>query len=138
MAREIYQKWAEEASNDFTAGVVLHDAKIYNTAVFHFQQAVEKMVKACLYYYNEQPWGHSIFKLLQQLPKNNFPDLEFLINESREFDMHYTSTRYPDSLPGISPSELYNEETSHRMMKKAEQLIKILQNKMDESKTDSN
>ena len=46
MTREIYSKWMKEAKNDFHAGIVLHNAQIYNSAVFHFQQSVEKVLKA--------------------------------------------------------------------------------------------
>lgn len=130
MAREIYKKWAEESENDFTAGKVLHKSEIYNIAVFHFQQAVEKKLKACLYFYDQQPWGHSIFKLIQHIVEINNRFMSIL-DDSRELDMHYTSTRYPDALPGLSPSELYNQETSERLKQKAKKIIDFIDNEME-------
>ncbi len=134
MTREIYKEWLKEAKNDFRAGKTLYKAKIFNTAVFHFQQSVEKVLKAALYFYNEQPWGHSILKLIQHLQKIGKDEYSSILSEGREFDLHYTSTRYPDTLPDISPSELYDRKISQKLMKNAEKILDFVQEEMEKSK----
>ncbi len=138
MTREIYNEWLKEAENDFDAGKTLFDAKIYNSAVFHFQQSVEKILKAVLYFYDEQPWGHSILKLIQHLEgigKEQFSEIK---SKGREFDVHYTSTRYPDTLPEISPSELYDKRISQKLMNKAEYILNFVKEIIEKEKIDLN
>ena len=128
MTREIYQKWLMEAKNDYMAGIALQQVKIYNTAVFHFQQSVEKVLKAALYFFDEQPWGHSIFKLLEHLQKSGKKHYRKIVGKAKEFDMHYTSTRYPDALQGVAPSEYYDEEISKRLMENAKFIMDFVEN----------
>jgi len=52
--------------NDLEAATILKEHGKYSLACFHAQQAAEKAVKALFYSMEDEPWGHSIGKLLDQ------------------------------------------------------------------------
>jgi HEPN domain-containing protein len=64
-----FDLWFAEATNDFEMGHILFNAQKFNGAVFYYIQAAEKAVKALLYLFNFQPWGHSILNLLNEYEK---------------------------------------------------------------------
>ena len=59
-------RWLQTARNDFEAAIILQDHGKYSLACFHAQQAAEKTVKALFCSMEDEPWGHSIGKLLEQ------------------------------------------------------------------------
>lgn len=125
ITREIYNKWLEEAKNDFEAALVLHEAKIFNSAVFHLQQSVEKTLKSILYFYDAQPWGHSLIELIKHLQKIGQSQYTQFLNAARRFDRHYIASRYPDALPGGSPSEAYDVDISDELRQVAREIIEF-------------
>jgi HEPN domain-containing protein len=132
MTRDISKKWLEEAINDYEMGNILLNSEKFNGAVFHYQQAAEKALKACLYYYDQQPWGHSLFKLIQDLRASGHEDFKKFENFAREIDRHYTTTRYPDALPNLSPKEVYDEQISVEIKEKVEKILDFIQIKLEE------
>ena len=77
-------RWLSTARNDLEAATILKEHGKYSLACFHAQQAAEKAVKALFYSMEDEPWGHSIGKLLDQgmreYPKHK-PALLSLQNE---------------------------------------------------------
>lgn len=130
MTREISAKWLEEAINDFEMGDILLDAKKYNGAVFHYQQAAEKSLKANLYFIDKQPWDHSILKLLNKLIDSGYENYKKFQNNAREIDRHYTTSRYPDTLPDISPKEAYDQHIAQEIRDKAKEILNSVKRKM--------
>ncbi|MBD3195985.1 MAG: HEPN domain-containing protein [Candidatus Lokiarchaeota archaeon] len=128
MTREISYKWLEEAENDFEMGEILLKSKKFNGAVFHYQQAAEKSLKAILYYNDKQPWGHSILSLINDLIEEGSHSYEKFITYAREIDRHYTTTRYPDALPNISPKDAYDSIIATRIRKEVEEIINFVKN----------
>jgi HEPN domain-containing protein len=136
MTREISKKWLEEAINDYEMGNILLNSNKFNGAVFHYQQAVEKSLKACLYYSDQQPWGHSILKLIQDLVDAGDESFKRFTNYAREIDRHYTTTRYPDALPNLSPKEAYDKEVSMEIKMKVEEMLSFIKTKLKELDVD--
>ena len=130
MTREISYKWLEEADNDFDMAEILLKSEKFNGAVFHYQQAVEKSLKAALYYEDKQPWGHSILSLINDLIKTSDKSFEKFKKYAREIDRHYTTTRYPDALPNLSPKEAYDVEVATKIRNEVEEIIKFVKNKI--------
>jgi HEPN domain-containing protein len=128
MARKELELWLNEAKNDFGMGDILLKEHIYNGAVFHFQQAAEKALKAILYLSNIQPWGHSILNLFQEYEKSGHKVSEELKNYARSLDRHYTASRYPDSLPNITPKEAYDRGIALSLRKKTQAIIEFVEN----------
>lgn len=131
MARDDVELWFAEAKNDFSMGEILRGAEKFNGAVFHYQQAVEKAVKALLYLINEQPWGHSILKLLEQYDTEAHPVAEQFKSDAREVDRHYITSRYPDALPDLAPKDAYDAEITSGVQKKTEDLLTFVETEIE-------
>jgi len=57
--------------------------------------------------------SHSIVELISEA-KRIIPSMQDLINEARELDLHYITSRYPNALPGGFPHTFYGEETAKK------------------------
>ncbi len=128
MTREISYIRLEEADNDFEMGDILLKSEKFNGVVFHYQQAAEKSLKAALYYHYKQPWGHSILGLINDLIEISDESYEKFKNYAREIDRHYTTTRYPDALPNISPKEAYDVDIATKIRNEVEEIVKFVKN----------
>ncbi len=126
MAREAFIKWFEEAKNDFEAGIILKQSQKFNLAVFHFQQSAEKPIKALHYFYGLQPWGHSVLKLVQELIDLEKYEYEQFLSIARQVDRHYTTTRYPDTLPALSPKEAYDNEIAETVQDNVKRILDFI------------
>ncbi len=124
--KEESKLWLEEANWDLENAEILFNNKRYNTAVFQAQQASEKATKAMLYCRNLNGWGYSISKLLLKYQEITNQDISKIINDALHLDKHYIPTRYPDSLPGISPHEAYTEEEAELSIKRAKNIINFV------------
>lgn len=111
--REEGLRWLKTAKNDFEAALILQKNGKYSLACFHAQQAAEKTLKSLYYAMDKDPWGHSIFKLLQGLGKE-YPYLQNrklkLDIKAKRLDQFYIPTRYPNGLPDITPEEAFGTE----------------------------
>jgi HEPN domain-containing protein len=54
------------------------------------------------------PWGHSLARLLRDLPPEEAPAFHPLLPQA--LDKLHIPTRYPDAFPGLTPKEAYTEE----------------------------
>jgi HEPN domain-containing protein len=95
------QRWFTQASDEFNDADELRKMKKYYLALFHFQQATEKALKAFLYEKlksREVFYTHSIADLSKMAVEI---DTEFkAILSSKKLDQYYIPTRYPNGLPG--------------------------------------
>lgn len=117
--REEVQNWWKQAEADMRKADVLMNTDNYDGAVFYFQQAVEKALKAvCLLKLKEVPKGHSIIYLALQVkaPQN-------LLSGIRDLNPEYLVTRYPDMAAGV-PAELYDEGIAKKHEKTAKGVLK--------------
>ena len=129
MGIEEYKKWISEAWNDFKMADVLLNSNIFNGSVFHSQQAVEKAIKALLYYHKLNPWGHSIIKLMDEYVKTGNEIPKKLKKYAKELDGHYTTSRYPDSIPETTPKDAYNNKKAQSIYKKAKSILDFINKK---------
>lgn len=118
-----FQLWFEEANWDLKNAKILFKKKRFNTAVFHSQEASEKAIKALLAFCNVNGWGHSITSLLKKYKEIKKREINFIEKEATFLDQHYITTRYPDSLPGISPHKSYTKEVANLSIKQAEKIL---------------
>jgi HEPN domain-containing protein len=102
------QRWLDTAAEDFEAARSLAAAGHHAHACFSAQQCAEKAVKAAWYLIGTPPWGHSVQKLVNDFPKKDqFPDLDALIEKTIILDRLYVPTRYPNGLPDLTPEKSY-------------------------------
>jgi HEPN domain-containing protein len=123
------KRWLETALNDYDAALILKKHNKYSLACFHAQQAAEKAMKALCFLMNDDPWGHSIHKLLNQFSEKHpkfKKTLSILDAGAMRLDQFYIPTRYPDGIPDIAPDKAYGKEDASTGIKYAEKFLKIV------------
>ncbi|MCP4576725.1 MAG: HEPN domain-containing protein [Deltaproteobacteria bacterium] len=119
-------RWFRTAEDDLDTAEILATNGKYAHSCFHAQQAAEKAVKALFYFEGDDPWGHSVKKLIHDLEGVNLASHESLKAFSRSatvLDRFYIPTRYPNGLPDITPDEAFNEEDSAACFKAATSIL---------------
>jgi HEPN domain-containing protein len=139
-------RWLSTGQDDLDTARILKQNQKHAHACFHAQQAVEKAIKGVWYFYDQDPWDHSIVKLINELKEFN-ADAFLLLNkfadDAKKLDRLYIPTRYPNGLPDITPDLAYSEDDSdssintvEKILKEAELIIKGTQEK-NEQKEDN-
>ncbi len=121
------QRWLDQARADLKAAEASLAAGSYEWACFQAQQAGEKAVKAFWYRNGEDPWGHSITRLVQDYPESS--GQSFLLNlapQAKALDKLYIPTRYPNGLPGSIPADVFTEQEARVAIDTARQVIDTL------------
>ncbi len=123
-------RWFTQASDEFNDADDLRKIKKYYLALFHFQQASEKAIKAFLYNKLKSRdvfYTHSIADLSKMAIEID-SDFEE-IKSSKKLDQYYIPTRYPNGLPGGIPSRYYDDpqeaEEAMILAKNVINLVKI-------------
>jgi HEPN domain-containing protein len=85
-------------------------------------------LKALWFYFDEDPWGHSIYRLIEELPqKAKYKELDQLKELALLLDRLYIPTRYPNGLPGLTPKEAYNKHDVDESIKAATSIIETIE-----------
>ena len=120
-------RWFATGKGDLEAAEILMKNRKHAHACFNAQQAVEKAIKGVWYFFDADPWGHSILKLIQELEEVDmgaFSALNEYIDEARKLDRLYIPTRYPNGLPDITPDLAYGEDDSRFSIAAAKKILK--------------
>lgn len=101
-------RWLKTAEEDLGAARGLRSLKIYSHASFLAQQCGEKRLKALWYARGHDPWGHSVQKLIVDIPDRAPRQiLRGQLEAGVLLDRYYIPTRYPNWLPDLTPGEVY-------------------------------
>jgi len=106
--REDADRWLRQARDDLEAAEALIAAGKFAQAAFLAQQAGEKALKAHWFGQDLDPWGHSLTRLIRDLPDHLGAALTGLLDSALALDKLYIPTRYPDALAGLTPGEAFN------------------------------
>ena len=127
--RYLAERWLRTAEEDLRAAEALLAAGLYAHACFAAQQCGEKAIKALWHLLGEDPWGHSIQKLVMQFPaRQQLPKAETWEMRGAALDKFYIPTRYPNGLPDLTPEESYFREDAEQGVSLATQLLTACQN----------
>jgi len=133
-AHEEARRWLIQASDEFQDADELRLRGRFYLALFHFQQAAEKALKAFLYSVagaEEVLFTHSIYELLQWAMQIA-PEFA-KVQKAVKLDQYYIPTRYPNGLPGGVPSRFYTDpEEAREAMELAKAVLQAVEDKMDE------
>ena len=104
-------------------------------ALFHFQQAAEKALKAYLYLTlrsrEEVFTTHSLEDLLQKVRSLDRDFKE--VKGAKKLDEYAIQTRYPDSLPGQIPSRYYDDPAeAEEAMHLAKGVVELVEQKIEQ------
>ncbi|MEN2981817.1 MAG: HEPN domain-containing protein [Thermus sp.] len=125
--REEGLRWLAQAQDDWEAGEALLRAGKFAQAAFLAQQAGEKALKALWIALGLDPWGHSLARLVRDLPEGMGGALQPLLPQALALDKLYIPTRYPDALPGLTPKEAYTQEEAQKALMDAQAILKAVE-----------
>ena len=117
------ERWLAQAEADLHWAAHLEREGGYHLACFLAQQVTEKALKAFLYSQGEEiVLGHSVERLCAAAAAFRS---EFAKKAQRWslLDGYYIPTRYPNSLPGGIPANVYTEEAAKGAVALAEQAV---------------
>jgi len=130
--KEESERWLIQAKDEFTDADDLRKNGKFYLALFHFQQATEKALKAYLYLKVKSVevfYTHSIADLLRMVMEIDADFKE--VTPAKKLDRYYIPTRYPNSLPGSVPSRYFDDpEEAKEAMHLAKKVIELVERKI--------
>jgi len=128
------RRWLETAREDLDAARSLMESGKFSHSCFFSQQAGEKAVKALWYFLGEDPWGHSIQKLLSELPDpGTLERLQPMLEQAALLDRYYIPTRYPNGLPDLTPGQVYFRQDAGACLESSGRLLSVISGLMGEA-----
>ena len=119
--------WLRQAQDDYRFGRAALAGRFHAQACFIAQQVAEKAVKAVHYKLSGRPViGHSVQALLKRL-NARAQVTEALVTLGGELDQYYVSTRYPDALPGVVPSDAFSAAQARSALRAASRILRWAQ-----------
>jgi len=118
------QDWLDQAQRDLAHA--RHDlaAGYHDWACFSGQQAAEKALQAVYQHLSGEAWGHSVKRLLEELPLEVGVTPE-LVDCGRILDRFYIPTRYPNGFDYGKPADYYTEADSRQAIGCAEAVLRF-------------
>jgi HEPN domain-containing protein len=114
------KRWWLTAQEDLEVAKALHEAGKFSHACFLSQQSSEKAMKALWLSTDNDPWGHSIQKMVMQFPQQTMlPNIQNWLDYAAYLDKFYIPTRYPNGLPDLTPGQVYISQDSAQAIEKA-------------------
>lgn len=122
-------RWLRQAKEELKDAAFLRDSGRFYLALYLSQQSAEKALKAFIYSREEEPiFSHSVAYLLK-LAASIDPEFRE-VRSARLLDAYYISTRYPDGLPGETPSEYYDDENEvDRALELSRRIVELSEKK---------
>jgi HEPN domain-containing protein len=125
-------RWFTHAKDEFGDADDLRARERFYLALFHFQQAAEKALKAYLYVKVESAdilYTHSVEELGTMAIEMD-PDFE-TVASAKKLDQYCIPTRYPNSLPGGVPSRFFDDPAqAEEAMRLARAVITLVEKKI--------
>lgn len=103
-------RWLTHARDEFLDADALRERGRFYLALFHFQQAAEKALKAYLLAATQSVEVLRSHAIADLLANASALDPEFrAVSLAKRLDQYYIPTRYPNGLPGGVPSRFYDD-----------------------------
>ncbi len=96
-------------------------------ACFAAHQAAEKALKALHLWLAQEAWGHTLSKLVSELPCKIPPAL---VEKGRVLDNFYVPARYPNGHPEGAPFEHYGRLQSDEAIRYAGEIVEFVRDQM--------
>lgn len=121
--------WLRQAEKDLRHAKNSVAAADYEWACFASQQAAEKSLKALYQSLGGESFGHSVLKMLKQMPSEVKPDKK-LLKTAADLDKFYIPTRYPNGFDWGAPMDYFEMEDAQKAIKDAEEIIAYAKSKI--------
>lgn len=123
-------RWFRQAEQDLQDAQFTREGGRFNLACFLSQQAAEKAIKAYLYHRGaEDVWGHSLIDLCEDA-KIFEMFFDTVKSEARQLDKYYYITRYPEFLPGGTPSEAFDRVDADRAIELSQIVVEFVRERL--------
>lgn len=125
-------RWFTQAKDEFEDADELRKRGRFYLALFHFQQATEKALKAYLYLRAESVEvfrTHSVGDLVEMALEidGDFDN----VAQAKKLDKYYILTRYPNGLPGGVPSRYFDDPgEAEEAMLLARNVVMLVESKL--------
>lgn len=124
---EIARAFLTESDVDYRVAQLLRGTEFHSRTIAFAQQAVEKLVKACLALRGVVTLEHNLSCLFRALYQAELPDMDELVRHIEDLERHGARPRFPlfqrRDLPLWVPSRDYREEDAARAMHSAEYVV---------------
>ena len=124
--RQEADRWLTQAQHDLRAAVLNRRESFPEIACFLAQQAAEKALRAFLYAQGKQMVSDHAVHLLARACAGYNPAFAALEEACRSLDQYYLPTRYPDSLPGGVPHEVYTDAQAREATRVAQEVLDLV------------
>jgi len=132
---EVARAFLTESDVDYRVAQLLRGTEFHSRTIAFAQQAVEKMVKACLALRGVVTLEHNLSSLFRALYQADFPDMDDLVKHIDGLERHGARPRFPlfqrRDLPLWIPSRDYREEDAARAMQSAEYVVQRMKPYLD-------
>jgi len=117
------KQWLEKAAEDLTVARLVLKEQHTAHACFLSQQCIEKSLKAYLLAKsNAYPRAHKLVELLSGCEPFNSDFSQFL-SDCLVIDQYYIPTRYPDGIPGGTPTGMPSTAEAAEAIAAAEKIL---------------
>lgn len=121
--------WLRQADKDLKHAKNAMEDGDYEWSCFASQQAAEKALKALYQSLGGESFGHSILKMLKELPKDVKPDKR-LFKKAADLDKFYIPTRYPNGFDWGAPMDYFERDDAKEAIKDAGEIIRYAKSKI--------
>jgi HEPN domain-containing protein len=132
---EIARAFLVESGVDYRVAQLLRGTEYHSRTIAFAQQAVEKLVKACLALRGVVTLDHNLSSLFRALYQVEVPDIDEVVRHIDVLERHGARPRFPlfqrRDLPLWLPSRDYQEEDATRAMQSADYVVQRLQPYVD-------
>jgi len=139
-AREIARAFLIESEVDYRIAQLLSGTEYHSRTIYFVQQAVEKIVKACLSLKNIRTVDHNLSALFAAVYQENFRNMDDLVRGIDSLERHGARVRFPlfqrPDLPIWIPSRSYTEGDAGRAMRTGEVVYGALKAYLDQALSD--
>lgn len=123
------EDWLRQAERDLQQAQISRENEVHEWACFAAQQAAEKAVKALHLQLGQDAWGHSVVKLLKQLPDEIEVPRE-MEEIASVLDAYYIPPRYPNGFSEGAPYEYYTRKQSEEAIRYAREILEFARAQM--------
>lgn len=126
------RNWFTQAMVELEDAIELEKRNRFYLALFLYQQATEKVLKALFFKGEEELFTHSVKDLIDIAIVYD-KDFE-KVKKAKDLDRYYIPTRYPNAIAGNVPSEFFDKpEECEQAQKLARSAIELVEKKIKEA-----
>ena len=123
------EDWYRQAEKDLKHAKVSLEAGDFEWSCFAAQQSAEKALKALYQSLGGESYGHSVLRMLKELPKEIRPDRN-LLKKAADLDKFYIPTRYPNGFDWGAPMDYFEKEDAEKAIENAGEIIRYAKDKI--------